>query len=155
MLPSMYEFLVWVSVPYKSDWRALSCSPSTWEVKIGESEIQGHLQQCESEPGLSCVKPCLNNKFPINKQNTGKGIVRAGRQGRWPFARRTTPGLFCISQAKLRPLFCHPVWPFYQGFNEYAWGLPFWEIYFLLTRKASSMNTLRLRHPRAQAPSIL
>lgn len=72
-------------------------------MKTGESEIQGHLQQCESETGLSCVKPCLNNKIPINKPKTDKGIVRAGRQGRWPFARRTTTGsiLHLSSQIKV------------------------------------------------------
>lgn len=152
MLSSMYEAVVWVSVPCKSDWRALSCSPSTWEGNSGKLEIQDHLQQYESETGLSCVKPCLNNKIPINKPKTGKGTLRAGRQGRWLFARRTTTGLFCISQAKLKSLFCHPVWPFNQGFNVCAQGIPFSEIYFLLTRKASSTNILWLSHLMPRLP---
>lgn len=45
---------------FKLSMVARACCPSVWEVKVGESEIQGHLWLCsEQKVSLAYVRPCL------------------------------------------------------------------------------------------------
>lgn len=50
-------------VPHRLGVVAYACSPSTWEVEAGMSEVQGHPQQhAKFETSLSYMRPCPKRK---------------------------------------------------------------------------------------------